>query len=73
MWNLEGMHVTGTYLGGDYTVSGYVESSRVKYGGGVQHTVILDEPIKFRWRAEPTSRLLIDHENVVSVRDHAVA
>jgi len=72
MWNLEGMHVTGTYLG-DFPVSGYVESSRVKYGGGVQHTVILDEPIKFRWRAEPTSRLLIDHENVISMRDQVEA
>jgi hypothetical protein len=29
--------------------------------------VILDQPIKFRWRNELASRLLIDHEHVTRV------
>jgi hypothetical protein len=66
MWNLEGLRIEGEYLG-DTKVIGRVESSRVKYGGGVQHTVILDQPIKFRWRNELASRLLIDHEHVTRV------
>lgn len=65
-WNYEGLKVTGMYMG-EFPVTGRVESSRVKYGGGVQHTVVLDEPIKLRWRSEPTDRLLLDHENVVRV------
>jgi hypothetical protein len=65
-WNLEGLRIEGEYLG-DTKVIGRVESSRVKYGGGVQHTVILDQPIKFRWRNELASRLLIDHEHVTRV------
>jgi hypothetical protein len=66
MWNLEGLRIEGEYLG-DTKVIGRVESSRVKYGGGVQHTVVLDQPIKFRWRNELASRLLIDHEHVTRV------
>lgn len=65
-WNLEGLMVRATYLG-DVPVVGRVESSRVKYGGGVQHTVVLDEPITMRWRTEPADRLLIDHETVEQV------
>lgn len=41
-WDREGQHVAGVYLG--YCVSGTVTSSRVKYGGAVQHTVTLDTP-----------------------------
>jgi hypothetical protein len=66
MWNLEGLRIEGEYLG-DTKVIGRVESSRVKYGGGVQHTVVLDQPIMFRWRNELASRLLIDHEHVTRV------
>lgn len=43
-WNREGQHVAGSYLG--YTVGGTVTSSRVKYGGAVQHTVSLDTPLE---------------------------
>lgn len=44
MWNLEGSHVKGVYLG-EFPYSGRVASSRVKYGGKVQHMVKLDRPI----------------------------
>lgn len=65
MWNFEGLKVEGVYF--DVPVVGRVESSRVKYGGGVQHTVVLDDPIQLRWRNEPTTRVLLDMENVTRV------
>ena len=64
-WNLEGLKVTGMYMG-EFPVSGRVELSRVKYGGGVQHTVVLDEPIQVYNAVR--DRVLLDHENVVRVR-----
>ena len=63
-WNLEGLRVTGMYMG-EYPVSGRVELSRVKYGGGIQHTVVLDTPLALRWAVR--DRVLLDHENVVRV------
>jgi hypothetical protein len=45
MWDLEGKRVTGLYVG-EALVEGTVESSRVKYGGVVQHTVKLDQPVE---------------------------
>jgi predicted RNA-binding protein len=42
-WDREGQRVSGVYLTGDLVV-GTVQSSRVKYGGVVQHTVLLDQP-----------------------------
>lgn len=44
-WNREGQQVAGVYLK-SYTVIGTVENSRVKYGGRVQHTVVLAQPIE---------------------------
>jgi hypothetical protein len=44
-WNLEGKRVNGLYLG-LFPYVGTVKSSRVKYGGKVEHTVVIDEPIK---------------------------
>jgi hypothetical protein len=67
-WNLEGLHVTGMYMG-DYPVSGRVVLSRVKYGGGVQHTVVLDNPINVY--SSERDRVLLDHQNVVRVRSAA--
>lgn len=69
MWNLEGMRVTGKYLSDDI-VTGVVELSRVAYGGGVVHTVVLDKPIQFRWRKEPSDRLIIKHSEILSVKDN---
>jgi hypothetical protein len=42
-WDRAGEQVAGTYLG--YTVSGVVTESRVKYGGAVQHTLQLAQPV----------------------------
>ena len=44
-WSLEGKRINGLYMG-LFPYSGLVEESRVKYGGSVQHTVIVDEPFK---------------------------
>jgi hypothetical protein len=44
-WDLTGERINGLYMG-LFPYTGTVESSRVKYGGEVQHTVKVDEPIK---------------------------
>ena len=44
-WNLEGQRINGLYMG-LFPYSGLVLNSRVKFGGDVQHTVLIDEPIK---------------------------
>ena len=42
---LEGKRINGLYMG-LFPYSGTVVESRVKYGGQVQHTVVVDEPFK---------------------------
>ena len=42
-WDRAGEQVAGTYLG--HTVSGVVTESRGKYGGAVQHTLQLAQPL----------------------------
>ena len=69
-WNLEGLHVTGMYMG-EYQVSGLVELSRVKYGGGVQHTVVLDKPLSLRWAVR--DRVLLDQQDVIRVMSRSAA
>lgn len=44
-WDLTGKRINGLYMG-LFPYSGLVEDSRVKYGGQVQHTVVVDEPFK---------------------------
>lgn len=66
MWDYTGMHVEGRYLG-DFPISGRVELSRVRYGGGVSHHVVLDSPIMV-FGAE-RDRVIINHSEVTSVRD----
>ena len=44
-WNLEGNRVNGLYMG-LFPYSGLVLNSRVKFGGEVQHTILVDEPFK---------------------------
>jgi hypothetical protein len=62
-WVLDGQKVKAKYLG--ETVTGVVVDSRVKYGGKVQYTVELDSPVQFRWRSEPTDRVLIDNDELL--------
>lgn len=64
MWNKEGQRVAGIYLNA-YTVSGIVTESRVKYGGRVQHTVQLDQPVQVFGRI--AHHLLMDEEDLFKV------
>jgi hypothetical protein len=64
-WYLDGYKVIANYFG--EAVTGIVESSRVRYGGKVQHTVILDEPIQLPWRSELTKRILVDDSELIEV------
>jgi hypothetical protein len=64
-WIKDGEQIAANYLG--QQIQGTVESSRVKYGGKVQYTVILNKPVQLRWRNEPTTRVLIDAEELVRV------
>ena len=66
MWDLEGMKVWGLYMG-EFPVSGLVESSRVKYGGVVQHTVVLDNSIKVYGSIR--DRVLLEQPYVTRVAD----
>lgn len=68
-WNLEGLRVWGMYLD-MFPVSGEVVLSRVCYGGAVQHTVVLEQPLTVFGRLrEQGERILLDHKNVVRVKD----
>ena len=67
-WNLEGLRVTATYLDSEYTITGRVESSRVKYGGNVQHTVMLDEATEIYGNVR--DRLLIKHKDVIKIESN---
>lgn len=67
-WNLEGLKVTGKYMG-DIDVTGTVTLSRVKYGGGVSHHVTLDAPLKL-FSTERDS-VILNHHEVTSVAESA--
>ena len=43
-YNLEGLYVTGKYMG-EIPVTGKVRLSRVKYGGDITHHIDLVEPV----------------------------
>ena len=66
-WNLEGLHIEGNYMG-DIPVKGRVESSRVKYGGEVQHTVVLYSPISVYNATR--DRVLLENQYVTRVRSN---
>ena len=66
-WNLEGLRVEATYLE-EIPVVGRVELSRVKYGGAVCHTVVLDTPIIVYGACR--DRVIVDHGTVERVMTH---
>jgi hypothetical protein len=61
MWNLTGQRVQVSKS--DQTFTGTVESSRVKYGGHIQHTVVLDEYALHDW-PWPSRVILAAHDQV---------
>lgn len=60
-WNLEGKRINGMYIG-LFPYSGLVVESRVKYGGKVQHTVMLDKP--FKVYGEMREKVLVEEEHI---------
>lgn len=64
-WNLEGLTVTGKYLG-TIPVTGRVVLSRVKYGGEVSHHIVLESPITVYGAVR--DRVILEHGFVSSVR-----
>lgn len=65
-WIKEGSIVEGRYM--NQPIVGRVVESRVKYGGAVQHTVDLLEPIQLRWRTDPTIRVLVLDSDVKEMK-----
>jgi hypothetical protein len=63
-WNREGQQVAGIYLK-SFTVIGTVENSRVKYGGTVQHTVQLAQPVEIFGTIR--DRILLDEGDLLTV------
>lgn len=67
-WVKDGSTIKAEYLG-SHIVTGVVTESRVKYGGKVQYTVKLDEPIALRHGCIPgrvTDVLLIDEDELLA-------
>jgi hypothetical protein len=64
---LEGKRVVGLYLG-LFPFSGEVVESRVKYGGDMQHTVVIDEP--FKVYGEMRERVLVTDKDLTRILDN---
>lgn len=60
-WDRTDQRIKGTYLE-MFEVTGVVQSSRIKYGGRVQHTVLLDSPIEVFGAVRDT--VLLDEEDL---------
>ena len=65
-WNLEGMQVTGKYMG-QFNVSGVVTLSRVQYGGEIAHHIQLDFPITVY--GAQRDRVILEHKYIESVAE----
>ena len=63
-WNLEQKTVTGRYLG-QFPIVGTVVESRVKYGGKVCNTIVLEAPIVVF--GSTRDRVLMDTEELIVV------
>lgn len=66
-WSLEGLYVEATYLE-TFPVAGRVELSRVAYGGGVKHTIVLTNPITVYGAVR--DRVIVEHQNVTRVKSN---
>jgi hypothetical protein len=64
-WDLEGLTVSGLYLG-SIPVKGKVDLSRVEYGGEISHHVQLESPIKIY--GEMRERVILMHKHISSIR-----
>jgi hypothetical protein len=62
-WIKDGIRVRARYLGSE-SVVGVVTESRVRYGGKVCYTVILDQPTQFPWRSDPATVVIVDQAEI---------
>lgn len=60
-WDHTGWSAEGRYLD-RFPFTGKIESSRVKYGGKVQHTIVLDSPLRVFGAVK--DRILMIHDEV---------
>ena len=67
-WNLEGKRVSGKYLNESF-FTGTVEESRVKYGGQVCNTIVLDTPIMVF--GEMRTKVLVETDQIGQVLESA--
>ena len=65
-WIKDGKRVQASYLGTEPR-AGIVVDSRVRYGGKVSYTVILDQAVTFPWRQEPTTLVIVDGDEIVEI------
>lgn len=61
---LERQRIIGMYMG-DIAVSGVVDLSRVKYGGGMSHHIQLDNPITVYGQVR--DRVILDAKEVKGI------
>jgi hypothetical protein len=59
-----GTPVCAYYMGAAYL--GKVIDSRVKYGGKLQYSVMLEKPTLVAGRTEETEDILVNHENILA-------
>ena len=64
-WVLDGQRVRARYL--EVEVLGTILDSRVKYGGRIGYTLRLDTPTQFKWRSEPTDKVLIEDKQIIEI------
>lgn len=67
-WSRKGQCVIAAYL--DIPIQGEIIESRVKYGGKIQHSIVISEDITLDWNGEVRkcgTILLIGEDDVKSV------
>jgi hypothetical protein len=62
-WIKDGKRVQARYLGSE-PVQGLIVESRVRYGGKVCYTVVLDQPTQFPWRSDPATVVIVDQTEI---------
>jgi hypothetical protein len=62
-WIKDGKRVQARYLGSQ-PVQGLIVESRVRYGGKVCYTVVLDQPTQFPWRSDPATVVIVDQQEI---------
>ena len=63
LWIKDGKRVQARYLGSE-PVQGIVVESRVRYGGKVCYTVVLDQPTQFPWRSDAATVVIVDQTEI---------